>query len=955
MRAVMAVSTRATLLTACHYLFPIALLSYFVVAQLSAICCFLQGKARAPSKLQFRTAAALSVLLVLLFVGESALYILRALLRRGWWAPQDFVLYTLFSVVAWGTVAISFVESAGPVWFAFVGVWGLGGACEAVICALTTSIAPQFSVFEKARLALQVARVFVLLVLCFGGVSFALQSRDSRTDEEQQSLLGADNLPRGNQEGNEALLAGYGAIAPSEGGDGANDKPQKDEDDDSDDEGGDYDKETEKKKQERLRKDGGWLGYLKGFLVFFPIVSPMGNRRIQVYYAITALFMLWGRFENVLVPNQLGIVTNKLAEVYGTGAMPWKEIIIWILLRYVSTAAGIGAAREFLDQRISAWQQRQIETFAFNHVMSLSMDYHNDKDTGEVLRSVQQGCSVTELIDLFIMRLGPAIMDLAVAMFYITYIMDAYVAFIVFSTGVLYLWATIRLREMTIPLRRKYIKELRNEGRIVYESISNWQTVSYFNREEHEKKEYGEAVSSYLKYQTKYTDKANATSMITQLILVVGHLSVSYLAVYHVSQGTKPVGSFVALITYWANVIGPLSTLAGQYRRFNYIVTDAERLLDLFETKPTIASKPGALDLKVSGGEVVFKDVSFYYSEAKPILTDFNFTAKPGQTVALVGETGGGKSTTLKLLNRYYDVKKGSIMIDGQDIRDITLDSLRRALGSVPQEPSMFNRSVRENVRYARLDATDEEVEEACKAAAIHDKILSFPKKYKSKVGERGVKLSGGELQRLAIARVLLKRPSIVMLDEATSAVDSSTEQLIQDSFKNLSKDRTTFVIAHRLSTIVEADQILVIDGGKIIEHGTHQQLIGQNGKYRELWLKQTKEHGKTAESSATVTRIHSQEDLLVLDDDQEAEKVKEVLEQTAKEQNTDARDRADMDGCMESREVSKNTKGKSADYQEEQGEHDSTPLAVMSPKPTTGTFSHEKENKDDDKDKKRK
>ena len=266
---------------------------------------------------------------------------------------------------------------------------------------------------------------------------------------------------------------------------------------------------------------------------------------------------------------------------------------------------------------------------------------------------------------------------------------------------------------------------------------------------------------------------------------------------------------------------------------------DAERLLVLFQIKPTIADKDDAVPLKVVRGEVRFKDVHFAYDPRKPTLQKIDIDVKTGETLAFVGETGGGKSTMMKLLYRFYDVSSGAIEIDGQDIRDVTLSSLRGALGVVPQDPTLFNTTVMENLRYARMDATDEEINDACRAAAVHDKIMSFPDKYQSTVGEQGVKLSGGELQRVAIARVLLKNPPIVLLDEATSAVDTDTEASIQAAFKKLSVGRTTFVIAHRLSTIISADQILVVQDGQIIERGTHQQLIQRKGKYAGLWSRQ--------------------------------------------------------------------------------------------------------------------
>jgi len=311
----------------------------------------------------------------------------------------------------------------------------------------------------------------------------------------------------------------------------------------------------------------------------------------------------------------------------------------------------------------------------------------------------------------------------------------------------------------------------------------------------------------------------------------------------------RTVGTFVNLVTYWAVFAQPLNYLSYMYSTLTSMFIDAERMLQVLQIKPAVAEAPNAPDLKLTAGKVDFEGVNFCYDPRKQTLEDVNFSASPGSTVALCGETGSGKSTTLKLLFRFYDVTGGAIKIDGQDIRDVTLSSLRRSIGVVPQDPALFNESIMANLKYARLDATDEEVHEACKAAAIHDKIMTFPDGYESKVGERGIKLSGGELQRVAIARVLIMNPRIVLLDEATSAVDSATEELIQEAFKRLSAGRTVFVIAHRLSTICEADLILCMDNGRIIERGKHADLLMLNGKYNELWSKQTKQRGSKANS----------------------------------------------------------------------------------------------------------
>lgn len=313
------------------------------------------------------------------------------------------------------------------------------------------------------------------------------------------------------------------------------------------------------------------------------------------------------------------------------------------------------------------------------------------------------------------------------------------------------------------------------------------------------------------------------------------------MAVYQVTQKGKDVGSFVTLLSYWAQLSQPLNFFANFYRKVQMQMLDAERLLELFQTKSSITDCPNALHLEKVEGDIRFENVCFSYDSRKQTISDISFHVPAGSTVAFVGETGGGKTTCLKLLFRFYDVASGSIKIDGHDIRDIKLDSMRDHMGVVPQDPQLFNDTVMNNIRYANFDATDEDVYDACRAASIHDKILSFSDGYNSKVGERGVRLSGGELQRVAIARAILKNPKIILLDEATSMIDMETERQIQDAFKRLSEDRTMLIVAHRLSTIMNADLIIVIKEGSIVEKGSHEELINAKGKYHRLWSKQLK------------------------------------------------------------------------------------------------------------------
>ena len=322
-----------------------------------------------------------------------------------------------------------------------------------------------------------------------------------------------------------------------------------------------------------------------------------------------------------------------------------------------------------------------------------------------------------------------------------------------------------------------------------------------------------------------------------ETVIDFGLAGAALLAIYQIAHAAVPVGSFVMLMSYWGNFTGNLSYLVSMQRQLLRNLIDAEALLHLFHQKPTV--KDGSKPFRFRRGAVEFANVKFSYDGEKDIIQETSFRAEPGQRIALVGETGGGKSTILKLLFRLYDVTQGSIRIDDQDLRDLTFESLRDCIGVVPQDPSMFNGTIMENVRYSRPEATNDKVIEACKAAAVHDKIESFSKSYASRVGEGGVKLSGGELQRIAIARVILKDPKIVLLDEATSAVDSETEARIQEALERMTRGRTTFTVAHRLSTVTNSDVILVIKEGRIVEKGSPVELIAAKGRYHDLWLRQ--------------------------------------------------------------------------------------------------------------------
>lgn len=369
----------------------------------------------------------------------------------------------------------------------------------------------------------------------------------------------------------------------------------------------------------------------------------------------------------------------------------------------------------------------------------------------------------------------------------------------------------------------------------------SYETVKYFNAEEYEFNRYREAVKKYQKAEYSVYLSLNFMNVAQNLVFMVGLMISSFIAAYQVTTGQLKVGKFVALLTYMAQLQGPLNFFGTFYRMIQSAMINSERMLELFKEKPTVVDQPNVMELPSCEGDIRFSDVHFSYDTRKPALHGLDFRCPPGTTTALVGESGGGKSTVFRLLFRFYNSEAGTIQVDGHDVQDVTIDSLRRHIGVVPQDTVLFNETLMYNLKYANPSATDEQVYAACQAASIHDKILTFPDGYQTKVGERGLRLSGGEKQRVAIARTILKDPRIILLDEATAALDTETEEHIQEALLTLAQGRTMLVIAHRLSTITMADQILVLHEGRVSERGTHEELLAMKGRYASMWKKQVR------------------------------------------------------------------------------------------------------------------
>jgi ABC-type transport system involved in Fe-S cluster assembly fused permease/ATPase subunit len=400
----------------------------------------------------------------------------------------------------------------------------------------------------------------------------------------------------------------------------------------------------------------------------------------------------------------------------------------------------------------------------------------------------------------------------------------------------------------------------------------SYETVKYFNAEAYEFNRYREAVQKYQNAEYKVMFSLNIMNITQNMVFMIGLLVTCFIAAWQVANGEQEVGKFVILITYMGQLQSPLNFFGTFYRMIQSAMINSERMLELFKEQPTVVDKEGAEKLESCEGQLRFQDVHFSYDQRKPALTGLDFYCTPGTTTAFVGESGGGKSTVFRLLFRFYNTLSGSIQVDGKDVEDLTIDSVRSHIGVVPQDTVLFNESLMYNLRYANPTATDEDVYEACRAASIHDKIMTFPDKYETKVGERGLRLSGGEKQRVAIARTILKNPRIIMLDEATAALDTETEQHIQEAFTTLANGRTMLIIAHRLSTITHADQILVLHRGRVQERGTHEELLDRNGHYAAMWKKQIRaqraaEQAKVLKDKADRLRRESKDEHISLGD----------------------------------------------------------------------------------------
>jgi len=591
-------------------------------------------------------------------------------------------------------------------------------------------------------------------------------------------------------------------------------------------------------RESRADKDRSGRSHLGTLRTLLPYLWP-ANLELRARVVIAIILLIGAKLTNVYVP----ILYKQAVDIFGeSGAIaivvPIGLLVSYGLLRVLTIA--FGEMRDAIFAKVAERAIRTISLNVFSHLHRLSLRFHLDRRTGGLSRAIERGVKGIEfLLTFMLFNILPTLVEVVLVCAILWALYGISYAAVTFVTIATYIAFTLGITEWRIKFRRQMNQKDSEAHTKAIDSLLNYETVKYFGNEQHEAVRFDDSRRHYETAAVKSKTSLAFLNIGQGAIISTGLTGIMIMAGYEVAAGTMTIGDFVLVNTYLIQLYIPLNFLGFVYREIKQSLTDMEAMFELMDEFEEVRDDPDAKELDVTEGRISFEGVRFAYDERRVVLDDVSFEVPPGETVAIVGASGAGKSTISRILFRFYDLSEGSVQIDGQDIRKVTQKSLRASIGIVPQDTVMFNDSVCYNIAYGRPGASRDEVEEAARLAHIHDFITAMPDGYMTMVGERGLKLSGGEKQRVAIARTILKDPKILLFDEATSALDSKTEKEIQANLREVSRDRSTLVIAHRLSTIVDADQILVLEGGRIVERGRHQDLLVADGKYAEMWHRQ--------------------------------------------------------------------------------------------------------------------
>jgi ATP-binding cassette subfamily B protein len=600
----------------------------------------------------------------------------------------------------------------------------------------------------------------------------------------------------------------------------------------------------------------------------WPFIWPADRADLKRRVLLAAVLILIAKIVTLTVPFTFKWATDALngqgsAPVLPTSTLAWVIAVpVMLTMAYGGTRILmqlLTQVRDGLFAKVAMHAVRKLALITFEHMHRLSLRFHLERKTGGLTRVLERGRNgIEEIVRMTLLQLIPTIVEFLLVLAVLLWQFDWRYVVVVSVMITVYMWFTIRATQWRIGIRRNMNDSDSDANVKAIDSLLNYETVKYFGAERREAERYDRSMEKYEGASTKaYTSLAVLNSG-QAVIFTIGLTICMVMCAIDIMQGENTLGHFVMINAMMVQLYIPLNFMGMIYREIKQAVTDIETMFDILDRAPEVADRPGAQPLAVSSGAIRFEDVRFAYEPDRQILKGLTFEVPAGKTVAIVGPSGAGKSTISRLLFRFYDIQSGRIFIDGQDIREVTQTSVRAAIGMVPQDTVLFNDTIRYNIRYGRWDASDADVEAAAGLAQIDSFIRRSPKGYETEVGERGLKLSGGEKQRVAIARTILKSPPILVLDEATSALDSYTEREIQSALDRVSKDRTTLVIAHRLSTVVGADEIIVLDHGVIAERGTHDELLEKRGLYAGMWSRQ-----KEAEAAQETLKHAAEEGMI--------------------------------------------------------------------------------------------